>query len=148
MGGILFIAIGLAALTNATELGASALGTLLQGSLLVAILGAVLRRGRRQAFWIGFVVCGGGYALLAFDLSPTPSTHRPPFVTVLLLTIMWRYLADGSTGLTTALSAVTSATPAGTGGWEVFSQTGHALSGLIIAVLGGLLGRVLADRSP
>src|SRR3954464_3014769 len=85
---VLVIATGLAALKRPTELGASALWALLQGSLLVAILGAVLRRGRRQAFWIGFAVCGVGY--LAFD--STGWAGRPLFVTEYLIVITKRYL--------------------------------------------------------
>src|SRR3954447_14851055 len=94
MAGVLLIAIGLAVLGSPTELGASVLGTLLQGSLLVAILGSVLRRGRRQAFWVGFLVCGGGYALLVFDLSPARSalTQRPPLVTAPLLVLLNNHL--------------------------------------------------------
>src|SRR4051794_40501905 len=65
MGGVLFIAVGFAVLKNPTPLGASIPGTLLRGSLLIAVLGAVLRRGPRRAFGVGFAICGAGNALLS-----------------------------------------------------------------------------------
>ena len=145
MGGVLFIAIGFAVLMNPTPLGASALGTLLEGLLLIAILGAVLRRGPRRAFWVGFAICGGGYALLAFDLSPDPSLQRPHLVTVDLLVLLKNYLTDKPMSAGVALSWMTTARKAD---WDLYSQIGHSLFALMIALFGGLLGRVFADNGP
>jgi hypothetical protein len=58
---------------------------------------------------------------------------------------MKRYIDDGATGLVAALDAITTARK---DVWGLFYQTGQALLALMIAVLGGILGRVLADRSP
>jgi hypothetical protein len=145
MGGILFIAIGFAALKHPTPLGTSALATLLQGSFAIAILGAVIRRGPRRAFWAGFAICGGSYALLAFDLSPAPSIQRPELVTVDLLVLLKGYMTGEPRSWDKALNEMTTARNAD---WNLFAQAGHSLLAMMIAVLGGHLGRVFADESP
>lgn len=142
MGGVVFLAVGFAALRKPTTLGTNALATLLQGSLLVALLGSVLRRGPRRAFWVGFLVCGGGYALLAFDLAPNPVIPRPQLVTVDLLVLL-KGLMTGEPP--DALSWMVAARE---GDWDLFAQTGQTLIALLVAVLGGHLGRVFASNDP
>jgi hypothetical protein len=138
MRGVSFVAVGLAALKYPTPLAASALATLLQGSLAVALLGAVLRRGPRRAFWVGFAVCGGAYALLAFDLSPSPATPRPQLVTVELLVLLKASLAGEPAATLPWLTTVD------TTRWDLFAQVGQSLVALLAGSLGGLLGRHFA----
>jgi serine/threonine protein kinase len=86
---------------------------------------------------------GGGYALLVFDLSPTPKIPRPPPVTGPLLGILKYCLNDddmprGPQSVRNPRKDV----------WGLFYQTGQTLLALVVAVFGGLLGRVFADSSP
>ena len=68
MGLVLAAAIGCGALRYASEFWASTLLTLTAGSLLVAILGALFRRGQSRAFWVGFTVFGWSYLILVISL--------------------------------------------------------------------------------
>lgn len=61
-------AVGLAALRNANELWAGMLMLLTLAAVGVAILGAVIMRGRERAWWLGFAVFVGGY--MAISISP------------------------------------------------------------------------------
>lgn len=147
MGGVLVLAVGFAALKYPTPLGANALGTVLQGSLVAGVVGAALRRGPRRAFWIGFVVCGAGYTLLAFDLAPThgPEHQRPELVTVNLLIL----LKNSLTGFpANAGRAFVWMSTAQTNDWALFFQTGQSLFALVVALFGGFLGRIFADNGP
>jgi hypothetical protein len=63
---VILAGVGFAALRSASELGASLLFTLALGLLATAILGAMFRRGRQQAFWAGFALFGLGSMLLGF----------------------------------------------------------------------------------
>jgi hypothetical protein len=58
------------------------------GSLTLAILGAILRRGERRASWIGFALCGWVYLTLSFGPWFADSI-RPSLVTTDLLG--WAY---------------------------------------------------------
>ena len=72
MAVIVVSGVGLAALKNANELWA---GIMLLAILIIvgmAILGAILLRGRDRAWWLGFALFTGGYLALGFT-----SLHRP-----------------------------------------------------------------------
>ena len=58
---ILCCGAGFAALRSPSQLWASTLFAVALGSLPVAAVNAVYGRGRRRAFWVGFLVCGGSY---------------------------------------------------------------------------------------
>jgi MFS family permease len=60
LGFIGMVAVGLAALVNATDLWVGAVLMLTIGLLLGGLLGVILR-GRREAAWVGFVVFGWGF---------------------------------------------------------------------------------------
>ncbi len=59
-------AAGLAALRDASEIWAGIMLTLVLSILGTAIFGAIYKRGRRRADWLGFAVFGWGYFMLAF----------------------------------------------------------------------------------
>src|ERR1035441_7935872 len=62
---VLVSAVGLAALRNAGDLWA---GMLLLGTLAavgVAVMGAIILRGRERYWWLGFALFSGGYLALA-----------------------------------------------------------------------------------
>jgi len=69
---VAFFAVGCAALTFANEIWWMALATITGLACLVAAVVAVIDRGPRQAFAIGFIICAGLYfGLVAFPGRPT-----------------------------------------------------------------------------
>lgn len=64
LGLVAFVALGCAALLNASQWWASGMFALTIALLLAAILGSVFRRGRSRAFWLGFAICGWVHVLL------------------------------------------------------------------------------------
>src|SRR6185312_8019285 len=75
--GIVFVAVGFAALREADELWDRWLFSLTLGLLLFAVLLAACRTGDRRSFWIGFALFGWGYLILFL----IPSTGRMPITT-------------------------------------------------------------------
>lgn len=74
LGTTTFVAIGCAALLNASEWWASVTCTLVLGVLLVAVLRSVFCRGPSRAFWLGFAILGWAYVLLIFwPMGPDPT---------------------------------------------------------------------------
>jgi hypothetical protein len=72
---IVFVAVGIAALRAATEIwDAGLFGTTL-GILLISVLLAVHRAGRRRAYWLGFALFGGTY--LVATLVPPVESRLP-----------------------------------------------------------------------
>jgi hypothetical protein len=67
--GILFVAVGFAALRESTEFRDSGLFSLMLIVLLGSILLAIHHSEAKRAFWLGFALFGGGY--LAFSLVPS-----------------------------------------------------------------------------
>jgi uncharacterized membrane protein YhfC len=57
---VAFIALACTALVWANGIWATTLFTVALGVLLFAVVAAILRRGVKQAFWIGFAVFGWG----------------------------------------------------------------------------------------
>jgi uncharacterized membrane protein len=66
MGWILVVAVSLAAMRDANESWASVMVLLVLALFAVSLVGLIYRRGRDQAFWLGFALFGGGYFALAF----------------------------------------------------------------------------------
>jgi hypothetical protein len=73
---VVFAGVGLAALRDASMWWVGGVLACLIGLLLTACIGAMYRTGRERAFWLGIVVFGGGYLLLARVLS-SDSTGNP-----------------------------------------------------------------------
>lgn len=63
---VLVCALGMAALRNASEFVAASTLSLVLLLLGVGILGAVVQRGHRRAYWIGFASFGLAYIILVF----------------------------------------------------------------------------------
>jgi hypothetical protein len=168
---VLAVAVGFAALRNATPAWAGAMLLLTLGLLGLAVLGVVYRRGARRAWWLGFALFGGGYVLLTF--APWADEHvRPTLPTAMLIDALHERLHPREPTVTDAavlayLEAVRSAptsvvvpggtTPggttasaisflsAGTGASatpEPFRRVGHCLWALLAACVGGAAGRL------
>jgi hypothetical protein len=81
---IVVFAVGLAALRNANELWAGMLLLVALAAVGVAVMGAVILRGKERDWWAGFAFFGGGY--LALAIGPWLSdTFQPQLGTTHLL---------------------------------------------------------------
>jgi hypothetical protein len=86
--GIPVVAIGLAALSRPSCLWASATFSLLLLALTVALIGVLYRRGHKQAFWSGCLICGSLYTVLS--LAPWFDSHiGPRLITTALLDLLY-----------------------------------------------------------
>jgi hypothetical protein len=62
---VLVLAVGFAAMREATEVWSSSIFTLTLGALLCSVLLAIHRAAARRAFWVGFALFGWGYLVLS-----------------------------------------------------------------------------------
>ena len=65
--GVAVAAVGLLTLRSATEVGAASIFSFALLGLAASTTGALLRRGRQRATWLGALIFGGGYLLAAFN---------------------------------------------------------------------------------
>src|SRR5262245_46171736 len=63
---VLFVAVGIAALRNSSEMWAGVMLLATLGMLASSILGIVYRTDGRRAWWLGFALFGWGYFALAY----------------------------------------------------------------------------------
>jgi hypothetical protein len=131
---VLVCAVGVAALRYASEAWAGAMFTLALGVLAAAGLGAVYRRGRKRAFWLGAAVFGWGY--LAACFGPWSATEvRPHLITSTLLEWLYPRIHPQpppplSVTTNATWSASTSVNTVQTGTWQVVGSTpGNAPGG-------------------
>jgi hypothetical protein len=86
---ILFIALGLAAITNPSSTWAKAWFTLDLGVFLVAILGWCLSRGGSKAFWMGVCIVGWGFT--AINFGPWSAENlKPRLLTTELFDVLYQ----------------------------------------------------------
>ena len=96
LGLIAFVAVACTSLVNADDLWARILVSTTAIALTVSLLLCIFRRGARQAFWIGFALCGWLY-WISFHWSPSEKyqefmgnfTHNSDLATSRLL--LWTY---------------------------------------------------------
>jgi hypothetical protein len=150
MAVVLVLAIGFAALRNASQTWAGLMFLLTCGVLGLAVVGAVCRREAERAWWLGFAVFGWGYMILAF----WPSESLPELPTQALLDVLRSiFLAtpQGQGFVPAMAGAFGGGGGFGAGPMLSSSQIGHCLWALLFALLGGTLARVLygapADRT-
>jgi hypothetical protein len=85
MAVVFFIALGIAALLNATALWASVLFMLTVALMSAAILGAIACRGRTRLTWAGVAIFGWVYLGIVFGPLPNGNgTTIPPLSTIVL----------------------------------------------------------------
>lgn len=133
MGAVVVAAVGLAALRSHSEAWAGGMLLLTCGTLALAVVGAVARRGARRIGWLGFSLFGWGYLFLSgcgadYCSSMLPTTW-PLEVLGGWLGVPGRPRGVGLTGC--MLSGLD----------PNFSQIGHCLWALVAASIGGLLAR-------
>jgi MFS family permease len=150
MAMILICGLGFAALRSPSALGASATFTSVLTALLISILGVLY--GRHRTFWLGFVVFGWGYALLA--LSPWCWYEVRPFLlTTRLLGDLARHLGLQSGGYILDGGEIAKIPAAAEiGDWnstlegQRFQRIGHSLAVVLHGFAGALLAVVLDAR--
>jgi hypothetical protein len=144
MGSLVLVAVGLAALRSPTAVWASLVILVALGTICGATVGAILRRGSDRRAWLGFAVFGWAYFLLT--LSPWGGEYGLGPA---------RFLTRASTALLLRIDPDLVEMPVtGVEEFVVFTGTGksrsyfhgifHALTSLIFAALGALVGRVVA----
>ena len=148
MGAVLVVALGLAALRNASETWASVMFLLTCGVLNLAVVGTLCREGAKRAWWLGFALFGWGYLVLAF----WSSVQLP---TMALLDAVGSRLGlkvqfgGGMGGMGGGMRSAGFWAFGGFGGGfggppgQSLKQIAHCLWALVAALLGGLLARTL-----
>jgi hypothetical protein len=161
LGVVLFVAVGVAALREATDGWDSGLFGMTLLALLVGVLLAASRPGDRRPFWVGFTLFGWAY--LVASLIPTVEARLPTTKGLAYLDskIPGRSLyADLDSSGTTFTVRNLAVSPEHRGGtvriWKIgagsngttdnFLRIGHSLLALVMAFAGGHLARHLATR--
>lgn len=162
IGVILVLGVGFAALREKTQLWESGVFTLTLAALLISILFAIRRAGKRRAFWLGFAVFGWFY--LGLSLIPSIESR---LITTKTLTFLdskvpgrsfqvqsVAFTTDGNRIATAGQGQVglwDAATGKPVGGWsgttESFVRIGHSLFALLVGWLGGQLSRRICQSS-
>jgi hypothetical protein len=162
LGVIMVLGVGFAALRESTELWESGIFTLTLAALLISILFAIHRAGKRRAFWLGFAVFGWFYMGLALVPSIESRLITTKTLTFLDSKVPGRSfqvkgiafspqgnrIATAGQGQVRLWDAVTGKPVSGwSGTTECFVRIGHSLFALLAGSLGGQLSRRLC-RSP
>jgi hypothetical protein len=162
LGVILILGVGFAALREASDLWESGIFTLTLAALLISILLAVHRAGKRRAFWLGFAVFGWFY----LGLSLVPSIESR-LITTKTLTFLdskvpvrsfqvrgiafspdGKRIATAGQGQVRLWDAATGTPVSGwSGATEHFVRIGHSLLALLAGWLGGRLSCRLCRSS-
>jgi uncharacterized membrane protein len=129
---VLFAGVAFAALRDPSMWWTGAVLACLIGLLLTACIGAIYRTGRERAFWLGIVVFGGGYLLLAQILS-SDGTGNP--VAIINRVLDW---ADDSNVLLSPAQI-----PRRTNG--DYSAVGNKLVMILVALIGSVVAVAFYD---
>ncbi len=102
---IMVLAVAFAALRTPSRIWANAWFSLALGGITIAIPAAVVRRGDRRAFWIGFAVCGWVYFLFALSPIVSEQTYHQ-LVTTTVLDLAAPYIVNNQYLLRTYMLAI------------------------------------------
>jgi hypothetical protein len=151
---VLVVALGLAALRNASEVWAGVMFLFTCAVLCLAIVGAICRDGPRRAWWLGFALFGWGYLLLSLWSKVNLPTMTLLDVIAARLGAQVRFSGGMGGAMGGMLGGMQSIRPwaGGFGGFgggsgvpfnEPLQHIAHCLWALVAALLGGLLARTL-----
>jgi hypothetical protein len=129
---VVFAGLSFAALRDPSMWWVAGLLGCLIGLLLTACVGAIYRTGRERAFWLGIVVFGGGYLLLAQILS-SDGTGNP--VAIINRVLDW---ADDSNVLLSPAQI-----PRRSNG--DYSAVGNKLVMILVALIGSVVAVAFYD---
>jgi hypothetical protein len=170
LGSIVFLAVGLAALREATDVWDHGVFGVTLAALLASVLLTIHRAGARRAYWLGFALFGGTYLVLSlvppierrlpttkglayldsqvsgrpFDwafMAPTTGTNGSLGQPVQAIAFTHRVTSRGAVRIWNAATGRLLAGSSGSS--EDFARIGHSLLALGLAVLGGHLSRTL-----
>ncbi len=127
MGIILLVALGAAALRNASDTTAAVVSLVTQGVLCLAIVGGVCRTGAERTWWLGFAALGWTYLGLPLSFTYTPQI-QPTRIAVKVLASLIGVSIDDSLPFR-----------ANNPGDFLLFMIAHDLLALVAAVAGGLL---------
>jgi hypothetical protein len=98
IGLMALVAVGCAAMVNASAGWCSAVAIFLMLALLNSIVGVVYRRGKDRAYWVGFLVFGWGSLFLLFEnpLVPIRSPQPECFVNNVFISNHLKKLYDAT----------------------------------------------------
>jgi hypothetical protein len=136
MGAVLVVALGLAAMRNASETWAGIIFLLTCAVLGLAIVGTICRGDGERAWWLGFAIFGWGYMVLASWSSVTLPTMALLDAIGPRLGVNVQFGGGMGGGMTGAASSDRS-----------LPQIAHCLWALAAALAGGLLSLALFGRS-
>jgi hypothetical protein len=150
-GVVTFVAVGCAALANPSKGWCACVTTSAFAFLLFAAVLAVYGRSANRAFWLGFVLCGGGYVYLQ------ESFDDPPFAYIYDVSPDGPASIDTTTLATTWLLEVLCERKLGFWPSEAktadeqnirlrFLRIGQSLWALLFGLAGGLVARHLYLR--
>jgi hypothetical protein len=154
MSVVLVLAVGFAALRLGSETWSSAVFTLTLVLHLTAILGAIYRRDRERAGWLGFALFGWGYLILSFG--PGFRTEiRPQLATAPLLDYLFPRIApippagavfNESSNEYYVRNNSGVFVPWGPDTTNAFQRSGHSLIAVHCGFMGALVARAFAAR--
>lgn len=173
---VLPVGAGIAAIRYANDLLASIAFTVAWLALMLAVLGIIYRRAESRAFWVGFLIVGGGYLLSALGpwFGESLSQH---LVTTRLLAYVQQSMREvvpmpqtpgmpggGGPSMGAAVGGMPSmgggmAMPGGGGipgggvmvlgpTYEDVQRVGHSWLALMLAVAGGMAGQWFYRSGP
>jgi len=147
LAGVAVICVGLAALNAPSPSMASALTMATTFALLFAILATIYRNGETRAFWLGVSLFGWFYFIVVFtDAAPEARACIERPLRAVRAAIWTTEIPDGSNQLAQGDTAydqnrrITQVWPAWSHG---FGTTIHCLANLFVAIVGGVVGRLL-----
>ena len=130
MAMVLLMALGFAALRNASDIVLAMVLLVSRGSLGIALIGAICCSGAARVFWLGFAISGWIYIGCAFD----PYPESPALPTQAALVALGRVMGDPVDNPVLAHDRAL---------MQTFIRIGHCVWSLIFAVAGGVLARFL-----
>ena len=151
---VLVLAVGFAALRSGSEGWSLVVFNLTLLLLFAAIPGAIYRRDRDRAGWVGFALFGWGYWILSFG--PGFRTEiRPQLATTPLLDYLYPQIApipppgavfDENTNKYYANDQSGRFVVWGPDTEPPFRRTGHSLIAVLFGLMGALMARAFAAR--